>query len=118
MASNSLLEGLVFSKIAIEDSLKNNFKISQKKYTKNVKFYVRNKDIDKKIKNDLRKIMWESASISRNKTDLTKSLQLIDNYLTYDLGRLLFLRLLTAKSILESALKREKSLGAHYIKEN
>ena len=118
LASNSLLEGLVFSKIAIEDSLKNNFKISQEKYTKNVKFYVRNKDIDKKIKNDLRKIMWESASISRNKTDLTKSLQLIDNYLTYDLGRLLFLRLLTAKSILESALKREKSLGAHYIKEN
>ena len=32
--------------------------------------------------------------------------------------RLLYLRLLTAKSILKSALERKESLGAHYIKEN
>ena len=43
---------------------------------------------------------------------------MIENYLKLDVGRLLFLRLLTAKSILKSALERKKSLGAHYIKEN
>ncbi|MBY0539966.1 MAG: hypothetical protein K2P52_00940, partial [Campylobacterales bacterium] len=38
--------------------------------------------------------------------------------LKLNVGRLLFLRLLTAKVILKSALERKESLGAHYIKEN
>lgn len=46
------------------------------------------------------------------------SLKKLNNFLQKDVGRLLFLRLLTAKSILQSALKRKSSLGAHYIKEN
>jgi len=118
LASNSLLEGLVFSQIAVEDSLKNNFKISQENYTKDVKLYTRNQEIDKDIKNNLRKIMWKSVAIVRNPKELEKSLSLVNEYLTKDVGRLLFLRLLTAKSILESALKRTVSLGAHYIKED
>ena len=39
-------------------------------------------------------------------------------FLKEDVGRLLFLRLLTAKSIIESAINRKSSIGAHYIKEN
>ncbi len=118
LASNSLLEGLVFSQIAVEDSLKNDFKINQENYDKNIINYVRNQQIDKNIKDDLRKIMWTHASIVRNPKDLKESLKTLEDYLKMDVGRLLFLRLLTAKSILISALGREKSLGAHYIKEN
>ncbi|MGB1227372.1 MAG: L-aspartate oxidase [Poseidonibacter sp.] len=118
LASNSLLEGLVFSQIAVEDSLSNTFKISQENYTKSIKSYIRNQKIDKDIKNNLRKIMWKTVAIVREPKELEKSLHQINNYLKQDVGRLLFLRLLTAKSILETALKRRESLGAHYIKEN
>ena len=118
LASNSLLEGLVFSQIAVEDSLKNNFKISQENYTKSIKSYVRNQKIDKDIKNNLRKIMWKSVAIVRDPKELEKALSQINEYLKQDVGRLLFLRLLTARSILQAALKRKESLGAHYIKEN
>ena len=118
LASNSLLEGLVFSQIAVEDSLKNDFKINIENYNKKIINYVRNKDIDKNIKDNLREIMWTDASIVRDPENLKKSLEIIENYLKLGVGRLLYLRLLTAKSILSSALGRKKSLGAHYIKEN
>lgn len=118
LASNSLLEGVVFSEIAVNHSLKNQFKISYENYTNDIKSYTRNKDIDKDIKNILRKLMWENASIVRNQDDLEEALKQIKLFLKEDIGRLLFLRLLTAKSILSSAIERKTSLGAHFIKEN
>jgi L-aspartate oxidase len=118
LASNSLLEGLVFSQIAVEDSLKNNFKIEKENYDKPIINYTRNKEIDKDIKDNLREMMWTHASIVRDPKTLKSTLDTIEDYLKLNVGRLLFLRLLTAKSILKSALERKKSLGAHYIKEN
>ena len=118
LASNSLLEGLVFSEIAVEETLKNNFKIIKENYDKPIINYIRNKEIDKDIKDNLREIMWTHAAIVRESDNLEKSLEIIKTYLKKDVGRLLFLRLLTAKSILQSALGRKKSLGAHFIKEN
>ena len=116
LASNSLLEGAVFSKIAVKNALKNDFKINKKDYKKKIINYIRNKNIDKEIKRVLRDIMWNSVSIVRSKSDLKIKLKKIDILLKKDIGRLLFLRLLTAKSILKSALKRKKSLGAHYLR--
>ena len=116
LASNSLLEGVVFSQIAVEVSLQEDFKIAVENYTKKPVLYVRNKDNDKDIKNSLRKLMWDSASILRNPKRLESSLKLVDEYLKEDIGRLLYLRLLTAKSILTAALNRKESLGAHFIK--
>ncbi|QKF73009.1 L-aspartate oxidase [Aliarcobacter faecis] len=118
LASNSLLEGLVFSKIAVSKSLKTNFKIEIDNYKKEIKNYIRNKSIDKEIKDDLRKIMWENAGIVRTKNELKEALEKIESYLKLDVGRLLYLRLLTARTILKASLKREKSLGAHFIKED
>jgi len=120
LASNSLLEGLVFSKLAIKESLKNNFKLDLDElinYNK-PKQYVLQKATDKAIKNGLRNIMWTSVSIVRERQELIDALDEIDNYLKEDVGRLLYLRLLTAKSIIQSAVNRKKSIGAHYIKEN
>ena len=118
LASNSLLEGLVFSRIAVLKSLEEDFKISKDDYQKDIKIYTRNKLIDKDIKDDLRRIMWEQAGIVRNKKELKEALEKIEGYLKLDVGRLLYLRLLTARIILKASLKREKSLGAHYIKED
>ena len=70
------------------------------------------------IKDNLREMMWSHASIVRDPKTLQTTLDMIEAYLKLNVGRLLFLRLLTAKSILKSALNRKKSLGAHFIKEN
>ena len=118
LASNSLLEGLVFSQIAVEETLKNDFKIHPENYDKPIKNYIRNQEIDKDIKDNLREMMWSHASIVRDPKTLQTTLDMIEAYLKLNVGRLLFLRLLTAKSILKSALNRKKSLGAHFIKEN
>ncbi|PLY05000.1 MAG: L-aspartate oxidase [Arcobacter sp.] len=117
LASNSLLEGIVFSKIAVENIEKENYQIQKSNYTKIIKTYTRNKNIDKDIKNILRKIMWDNAAIVREKYKLIDSLKQIETFLKEDVGRLLFLRLLTAKSILTAAIERKESLGAHFIKE-
>ncbi|RXK01870.1 L-aspartate oxidase [Arcobacter sp. CECT 8989] len=117
LASNSLLEGIVFSKIAVELSLEEEFKIDETKYTKNMKKYTRNKEIDKEIKNSLRKLMWDNAAIVRDRDSLKITLEKIDKFLEENVGRLLYLRLLTAKSILKAAIERQVSIGAHFIKE-
>ena len=75
LASNSLLEGLVFSKIAVETSLKDDFKIDLKNYTKKEILYTKTKPIDKNIKDSLRRIMWDSAGIIREKSELKKALE-------------------------------------------
>lgn len=98
--------------------MKENFKIDPSNYDKPIINFVRNKEIDKDIKDDLRKIMWVNAGIVRIPSELKKSLEKIEEYLKKDVGRLLYLRLLTAKSILKAALNRKKSLGAHFIKED
>jgi L-aspartate oxidase len=116
LASNSLLEGLVFSQIAVEDSLKKDFKIVKENYDKPIINYVRNQEIDKDIKDDLREMMWTHAAIVREPKNLVKSLEKVEEYLKQNVGRLLYLRLLTAKSILKAAINRKESLGAHYIK--
>lgn len=119
LASNSLLEGLVFSKIAIQTALKEDFKIDLIKH-KELKcdiFYHLQKSSDKAIKNDLRNLMWTSVGIVRDSQELIDALEEVETYLTEDVGRLLFLRLLTAKSIIKSAINRKKSIGAHYMKE-
>lgn len=117
LASNSLLEGIVFSKIAVELSLKEEFKIDETKYTKDIKKYTRNKEIDKEIKNSLRKLMWDNAAIVRDRDSLKITLEEIDKFSEENVGRLLYLRLLTAKSILKAAIERQVSIGAHFIKE-
>ncbi len=118
LASNSLLEGVVFSKLAVEHSLQNNFKISHENYTNKIKSYIRNQEIDKPIKDNLRRIMWDTAAIVREEDKLKQSLKKIEEYLQQEVGRLLYLRLLTAKAILEAAINRKESLGAHFLIRN
>ncbi len=118
LASNSLLEGLVFSKLAVKKSLEIDFKIDKDNYTKEIKYYILQKPTDKVIKDALRNLMWTKAGIVRVYQDLIDALEEIELFLEEDVGRLLFLRLLTAKSIIKSAMDRKKSIGAHYIKEN
>lgn len=115
LASNSLLEGLVFAQKAAESILANSatgcgehFRIGDEPLEI---------DGDKEKKDELRRIMWENVSIKRTPQGLSTALKAITQMLSGKVGRLLRLRLLTAKSIVEAAQKRSESIGVHYIEQ-
>ncbi|MDQ1338609.1 MAG: L-aspartate oxidase [Campylobacterota bacterium] len=116
LASNSLLEGLVFGKRAVEDILKNQH--VKKEITFEVSDEIMSLKEDKEKKNLLRKIMWENVSIVRTKKGLSSALTQINTLLNEKIGKLLKFRLLTAKEIVVAALARDESIGVHYIKKD
>jgi len=115
LASNSLLEGLVFASRAVETILKSS---SKKEFLEfNVVSDVMSLKGDKEKKNQLRRIMWENVSIIRTKRGLNDALDSINVLLNEKIGTLLKFRLLTAKEIVLGALSRDKSIGVHTIQE-
>lgn len=113
LASNSLLEGLVFALKAAHSILderlpvcNNNFAISEEALILQG---------DKPKKDMLRQIMWEKVSIVRTTTGLLEAKAAIEMMQQEEIGRLLRLRLLTAQAIVDSALARKESVGVHYI---
>ncbi len=113
LASNSLLEGLVFSKRASLSIDKEGFEFSIKEFDLNEEILV--KDGDKEIKNELRKLMWDSAGIVRSRKKLEDTLIKIDSFLDRDIGKFLKLRLKTSRNIVKSTIYQKESLGACYI---
>jgi len=116
LASNSLLEGLVFGKKAVESILS-----VENKEMKTIQFDVTNEVMslkgDKAKKNQLRRIMWENVSIVRTKSGLNDAFSSINALLNENIGTLLKFRLLTAREIVIGALSRDKSIGVHTIQE-
>ncbi len=114
LASNSLLEGFVFSRRVAHD-------IAEKRDDDKPTILFDEcepsliKPGDKELKNRLRNLMWDSVGIIREKENLEKARKNVEDMLELPTGKLLRLRLLSSREIIKSALKREKSLGAHYI---
>lgn len=112
LASNSLLEGLVFGqKVALH--------IAQNRVSVPKRYFspcdeVLHKESDDKLKNILREIMWEKVGIMRSESGLNAALGSVEAMLETNIGRMLRLRLLVARRIIESALERRESLGAHF----
>lgn len=113
LASNSLLEGLVFGKRSAQ--MLQCHPLSHCTHT----FEVGNEPLeiqeDKEKKDRLRRIMWDKVSIVRTQEGLNEALRIIDEMMRDGVGRLLKLRLLSARAIVESALKRTESIGVHYM---
>ena len=113
LASNSLLEGVVFAKRAVQHILgKNSIEFKIPIFDKE---YIIHHERDREYKRRLREIMWEEVGIIRTKKGLLKAKNIIYDIKNRNIGRLLELRLNTASAIVESALKREEPLGTHYI---
>ncbi|MES0491754.1 MAG: L-aspartate oxidase [Leptospirales bacterium] len=131
LASNSLLESLVFTYRAVED-LKKNINSNEKtdmqlplwNNTGAVNFDERG--IMKYNRDELRKIMWNYIGITRSKNRLNRALRIIDIiyeevrdlYNTSKLNRdILELRnmALICQLIVRSALSRHESRGLHYM---
>lgn len=113
LASNSLLEGLVFAKEAVISILKDTRDKDVLEF--NVIGEVMSYKSDKEKKDRLRQIMWRDVSIVRTKKGLNDALEEIRGLLKENIGRLVKFRLLTAENIVLSALKRTKSVGVHTI---
>jgi len=116
LASNSLLEGLVFAKRAVS-SIHRTQNDEKAFVTFEVSDEVMSLKDDKVKKDQLRRIMWENVSIIRTKRGLNDALSTINALLNENIGKLLKFRLLTAKSIVISALNRSESIGVHTIDE-
>jgi L-aspartate oxidase len=113
LASNSLLEGLVFAKKASLSILNNKNEKIFKEF--DVENEIMSYKEDKAKKNLLRQIMWENVSIVRTKSGLLDAKEKIALLLSQNIGKLLKFRLLTATEIVNMALSREKSMGVHTI---
>lgn len=116
LASNSLLEGLVFSKKAAESILLNPLKGCSEHFQAGDEPL--EMEGDKEKKDQLRRIMWDNVSIVRTPQGLQIAHEAIARMLSDGVGRLLRLRLLTALSIVQSAQRRSESIGVHYITKN
>lgn len=113
LASNSLLEGLVFSQIAAEHIMgkETHFKPREFRLTEeNLE-----REYDNELKGVLRSLMWNKVGIARERSGLNEALGGVEVMLRTGVGRMLRLRLLTAQEIIKGALARQESLGAHYM---
>ena len=114
LASNSLLEALVFARRAALklNSVKHEYEHIDFKITDEPLY----KDGDKEKKEKLRSIMWNNVGIVRTTEGLKEAKEVINHFSESDIGRLLRLRLLSAKAIVDGALKRTQSVGVHFLK--
>jgi len=116
LASNSLLEGVVFAKRAVDHLLgkavekERNIPTFERDYGN-----ILHKEKDKIYKQKLRKIMWDDIGIIRTTKGLHEARNFIFDMKNREIGRLLQLRLNTASAIVDAALGRKESLGSHYI---
>jgi L-aspartate oxidase len=136
LASNSLLEAVVFGRRAgeyINKKIRNlKFEIEDKKF-KNIKLKINLSQKDKrylrKLKTDIKKVMWEKVGIVRQKNELLEALKIFKSYkkqleeirIKSGVLRELFeVQNLTEVAIIitKAALARPKSLGAHHIIKN
>lgn len=126
LASNSLLEGLVFGN-RIAQKIKKNITLSSIKKLEKLKLSYnarqeRYKEYNPvELKKELQKLMWDKVGIVRNSSDLKKVLQKLSEWKfifkselktaeDFELANLIIL----ADIIANSALQREESRGAHY----
>lgn len=129
LASNSLLESVVFSLRAIDDIVKNGIlKETFKAPTSKSTFIsIKNGSEWKKKRSALQKLMWKYCSIVRTEEGLKKGLEIVkqeEQLMNSAMKKTnqISLALLefrnavqTSRLILESALKRKESRGLHYI---
>jgi len=115
LASNSLLEGVVFAKRAVDHLLsKGHQEVKTPTFEKDYG-NILHKENDKIYKQKLRQVMWEDIGIIRTTKGLHEAKNLIYDMKNHEIGRLLQLRLNTASAIVDAALARTESLGSHYI---
>ncbi len=105
LASNSLLEAVVFGSVAGKNALKEKKEIKTKKEFNSIK--EKQKEKTKFNLVALQHLMWNHTGIKRNSAGLKKALHEINKMPENN-------KTVLCKKIIESALKREESRGCHH----
>ncbi|MBU0579751.1 MAG: FAD-binding protein, partial [Candidatus Margulisbacteria bacterium] len=125
LASNSLLEGLVFgirAAKAVINNVNNQININEERLAniieKQIKKYSMKNKISDLIRNKIQKIMWFKVGIIRSGASLKEALSELNSIEEKGLDAETKNILLLAKIVTTSALKRKESRGAHYRLDN
>ncbi len=125
LASNSLLEGLIFGRRCAEDI---NSSISESSFDENIIINTAAQisqaaDIDiVSIRNEIKQIMNDYAGIERNEADMKNAAQRLESIIrlleSIELGTVYVMETINiayiAALILKSAINRKQSIGSHY----
>lgn len=126
LASNSLLEGLVYGKKTGEGASKAALAIKDRFESALISYPVCTEDFEPldlaDIRNSLQSLMWRAAGVRRTGERLTDALEMIHSWEHYVLQRQfrnqegweLQNMLTVSKLVIEMALKREESRGVHF----
>lgn len=115
LASNSLLEGIVFAKLSAQEILGSSLQTHGGSLLP-PKILESEKDLA--LSDELKKLMWENAGIVRTREGLQFALKEVQKIREEKIGRFLALKARVAQEIISQALRREKSLGAHFLKDD
>ncbi len=116
LASNSLLEGLVFGARAGESALGDNsqLRITNYELPENNSRWNEDSGLSTAVKKRVKRLMWERVGIGRNKDDLQRALKEFKQIEQAKLGTSSRNFVTVAKLVTQAALWREESRGGHY----
>jgi len=118
LASNSLLEGLVFGARAGASAIKDNYELPITNYeSETPKFVIRNsksEEISTAVRKRVKRVMWERVGILRDKTSLERALKEFEQIEKSNLGASSRNFVTLAKLVTTAALWREESRGGHF----
>ncbi len=118
LASNSLLEGLVFGARAGEAAVADNYELRITNYeSENPKSKIQNpksQEISTAVKKRVKRVMWERVGILRDKDSLKRALKEFEQIARSNLSTSSRNFVTLAKLVATSALWREESRGGHF----
>jgi len=116
LASNSLLEGLVFGAragaAAIADNPKS--KIQNPKSENDYRLSTEDSGLSTAVKKRVKRVMWERVGIGRNADDLSRAVKEFEQIEQARLGTASRNLVTVAKLVARAALWREESRGGHF----
>ena len=117
LASNSLLEGLVFGARAGEAAIADNYELRITNYEsepQNLKTIDQNFEISTSVKKRVKRVMWENVGILRDAKSLKRALREFEQIEKANLSNASRNFVTLAMLVTKAALWREESRGGHF----
>lgn len=119
LASNSLLEGLVFGarsgKAMIKDTANNELRMTNYELqTQQTPQFAETGEVATAVRKRVKRLMWERVGIARKESDLRRALREFKQISESKLGTSSRNFVTVAKLVTQAALWREESRGGHY----
>lgn len=114
LASNSLLEGLVFGARAGSAALNDSLPLPERSITDPVDFDLSRWRLDRRTKARVQEIMWRKVGLIRRADELRTAIEEFGKMMEESVNQRTKIFVTLAKLMAEAALWREESRGGHY----